>query len=54
MTETEGMKSPSKSFDQFEFKVEDDPAEMPVKKIATEFGCPQTFNGKTLSIIMVL
>lgn len=52
MTETEGMTSPSKSFDPFEFKEEDDPAEMPVKKIATEFA--QTFNGKTSSIIMAL
>lgn len=54
MTKTEGMKSTSKSFDPFEFKVEEDLAEESVRKIATDFGCTQTFNGEIPSIITPL
>lgn len=54
MTETEGMKSPSKSFDVFEFREDEELTEMAVKKIAPEFESPQSLNGKILSTIMAL
>ncbi|XP_057804969.1 probable ubiquitin-like-specific protease 2B [Salvia miltiorrhiza] len=46
LTKSKGMKSPSKSFDVFDFKEEDELAEMTVKKITPEFGCPQTLNAE--------
>lgn len=46
MTETKRMKSPSKSFDVFEFKEEDELTEMAVKKIAPKFGYPHALDGK--------
>lgn len=52
MTETNGMKSPSKSFDVFEFREEEELAEMAVKKIAPEFESPQSLNGKILSYLL--
>lgn len=54
MTKPQRMKSPGKSLDPFEFKPEEEPAEVSVREIATSFCCTQTFGGEILSIIIPL
>ncbi|XP_042013303.1 probable ubiquitin-like-specific protease 2B isoform X2 [Salvia splendens] len=46
LTESKGMKSPSKSLDVFDFKEEDELTEMTVRKFTPEFGCPRALNAE--------
>ncbi|GFP89554.1 probable ubiquitin-like-specific protease 2b [Phtheirospermum japonicum] len=50
MTETERMKDSIKSFDVFEFKNEDELADMTVKKCAPKFGYPNALDVSTTEI----
>ncbi|KAL1541724.1 Ulp1 peptidase [Salvia divinorum] len=52
LTESKGMKSPSKSLDVFDFKEEDEPTEMTLRKFAPEFGCPQALNAENYDVKM--
>ncbi|XP_042017396.1 probable ubiquitin-like-specific protease 2B isoform X2 [Salvia splendens] len=46
LTESKGMKSPSKSLDVFDFKEEDELTEMTVRKFTPEFGRPRALNAE--------